>query len=123
MPMEWKDMEEVLRRIRDTGGETENMDELLRKVKADYDEREGELRRYRETYDGENRDRWVDRSDYDMVVRERDEARAGERSMREKYTDRFFRETEPAIKEQVSDTIEDGEKLTYDNLFRKRSVY
>ena len=48
----------ILDRIFDTGGLSEAMEADLRKLKDDYDEREGMLRKYGEVYDGEDKDEY-----------------------------------------------------------------
>ena len=49
-------MEKILRRIMESGGMTEDMEQDIERLKDDFDEREGILKRYGETYDGEDRD-------------------------------------------------------------------
>lgn len=44
----------LLAEIEASGGETDKMKELLQKLRDDFDEREGELKRYRERKDREN---------------------------------------------------------------------
>ena len=47
-------MDKILRRIMETGGLTEDMERDIDRLRSDFDEREGMLRRYGETYDGED---------------------------------------------------------------------
>lgn len=51
-------MEKILRRIMDSGGMTEAMERDVERLKDDFDEREGILKRYGETYDGEDQDEY-----------------------------------------------------------------
>lgn len=91
-------MNKILRRIMETGGMTEAMEKDIERLKDDFDEREGILRRYGETYDGEDRD------DYEFSERRREDdainvytPREEEKDwrqmyddMRERYLNRFF---------------------------------
>lgn len=51
-------MEKILRRIMESGGMTEDMERDVERLKDDFDEREGILKRYGETYDGEDQDEY-----------------------------------------------------------------
>lgn len=106
--------ETLLEEIARSGGDTEKMAEAFDKLRAEYDEREGMLKYYRETYDGENKDKWVAREDYDKVVGERDKARKD-------YYDRFFGDNASTVmRAQEADIKEDSAPGTFEELFRKR---
>lgn len=85
-----RSMENVLRRIWDTGGLTPDMENDLKRLQDDFDEREGILRKYGEVYDGE------DKAEYDWVeTRTAAEAQSTnweERysQLKQQYMDRFF---------------------------------
>ena len=68
----------IIERIADSGGLDDDMLSDLKKLKDELDEREGMLKKYGETYDGED---WRDRAT--RAERERDE-------IRRKYRDRFL---------------------------------
>lgn len=53
----------LVQRIWETGGLTPDMEKDIERLKADYDEREGILKRYGESYDGED-------EEYDFKERE-----------------------------------------------------
>lgn len=83
-------MQSVLRRVWDTGGLTPDMENDLKRLQDDFDEREGILRKYGEVYDGEDKD------EYDWVeTRTAAEAQSmnwEERysQLKQQYMDRFF---------------------------------
>lgn len=129
-------MDNILRRIMETGGLTESMEADVQRLRDDFNEREGILRRYGETYDGEDRD------EYDWSERE-PEASGGDtevytpreedflweskyKELEKRYIDRFFGgvpdedyakgKTEEIIREQTADVIRDGEPQSFDEL-------
>lgn len=129
--------EELLRRIAESGGDTANMLDLMQKLRDDYDEREGMLRKYGETYDGENRDRREDRDRDRREDRDRDEIedrrerrdrdRGDEIDWKERYAEldkryreRFFSTPTEVIRENTEDIKRDGEKQTFEELFERR---
>ena len=114
-------MKKILKRIMETGGMTEAMEQDIRRIKDDFDEREGILRRYGELYDGEDRD------EYDFVRREDDDYREKYEELKDKYIERFL---EPSsVKEEVDyktimndtekDVKRDGEPQTFDELLER----
>lgn len=124
-------IDKILKRIYETGGMTEDMEKDIERLRADFDEREGILKRYGETYDGEDKDEYefedkdLDRtssmnSTEDMVSREEYE------KLRKRYIDRFFGgreyrdETDDILRETKEDVERDGEKQTYEELFERR---
>ena len=128
----------ILKNIMETGGLISSMADTMKRLLDDFDEREGELRRYGEVYDGE------DREDYDYTPSKRDdEAReryddyledASEQDktdwekmyndLKKDYLDRFFgtkelREKVEKIKEDTEEDVKrDGEYQTFDDLLK-----
>ena len=99
------------------------LEDKIKKLKDELDEREGMLKKYGESYDGEN---WRDRAE--AAERERDE-------IRRKYRDRFLygedkkaeeveddKQTsrEEIKREQKEDIRRDGKKQTFEELFEER---
>ena len=135
-------MDKILRRIMETGGLTEDMEKDIDRLRSDFDEREGMLRRYGETYDGEDMDEYEwkgrddesredsDRDDKDIYT-PREEAKDYEdwrgryEEMRQRYLDRFFggRDEGEEYREIMSETEEDvrrdGEPQTFDELLER----
>lgn len=139
MALTKEEHEGILKRIAESGGFTAEMADDLQKLRDEYDEREGMLRRYGERYDGENRDRkdWDDRreereeedrvdGDYKREglrrSREDDEDwRAKYIELKKSYIDRFFNGAREEITESQDRDIErDGDVQTYEELFERR---
>lgn len=136
-PEEYQDL---LKEIANSGGDTPKMLELLQKLRDDYDEREGELRRYKETKDKETPEgekeerekiREESREDDKEDRGERLRAYEGKRDMvsredyeelRRKYIERFFSTPEQAKKSQEEDVRKDSksDSMSFDELFKKR---
>lgn len=125
-------MEKILRRIMETGGMTDSMEEDVRRLKDDFDEREGILKKYGETYDGEDRDEYeYSGRDTDTVYTPREEEKDAKEwrtkyeEMKERYLDRFFggRDTKEEFNETMRETEEDvkrdGEPQTFDELLER----
>lgn len=135
-------MDKILRRIMETGGLTEDMERDIDRLRSDFDEREGMLRRYGETYDGEDMDEYEwrgrddesredsDRDDKDIYT-SREEAKDYEdwrgryEEMRQRYLDRFFggrdegEEYREIMRETEEDVRRDGEPQTFDELLER----
>lgn len=127
-------MDKILRRIMETGGLTDDMEKDIQRLKDDFDEREGILKRYGEVYDGEDRDEY-DYSDRDSesVYTPREEDKIEEdwrgryEEMKRRYIDRFFGGRDPKdteeykeiMKETEEDVRRDGEKQTFDELLER----
>lgn len=126
MAMTKDEHEALLRRIAETGGATPEMLDDIQKLRDEYDEREGMLKRYGETYDGENREREDSApegrrdGDKEEVSREDIDWRGKYEEIRKKYIDRFFSSPEKAKEEQEEDVTKDGESMTYEELFKER---
>ena len=112
----------LLRSIMETGGMTEDIENNVKRIQDDFDEREGFLKKYGETYDGEDKD------EYDFIEKtqiEADENYKGKyEEMRQKYLDRFFGGVENKVEEIEEETKEDvkrdGTEQTFEDLFEKR---
>lgn len=135
-------MDKILRRIMETGGLTEDMERDIDRLRSDFDEREGMLRRYGETYDGEDMDEYEwrgrddesredsDRDDKDIYT-PREEAKDYEdwrgryEEMRQRYLDRFFggrdegEEYQEIMSETEEDVRRDGKPQTFDELLER----
>lgn len=126
-----KGMDTLLRRIMETGGVSEAMESDIQRIRDDFDEREGMLRRFGEVYDGEDRDEY----DYsprstDDIYTPREEAKDYEdwrgryEEMRQRYLDRFFGgrdedDYRDIMEEQEADVKRDGRPQTFDELLEK----
>lgn len=94
----------IIKRISETGGDTPEMMDDLRRLQDEIDEREGMLVRYREQFDGENY-----KEKYEQLKKD--------------YRDRFFSNEE--IKYQQQDDIKSDDKsteYTYEKLFEEREA-
>lgn len=134
-------MDKILRRIMETVGITEDMEIDVDRIRSDFDEREGILRRYGETYNGEDMDEYEwkerdesqedsDRDDKDIYT-PREEAKDYEdwrgryEEMRQRYLDRFFggrdegEEYQEIMSETEEDVRRDGEPQTFDELLER----
>lgn len=133
--------EKLARRIMETGGLTDQMEADIKRLKDDFDEREGLLRKYGETYDGEDREEYEWKEDSRRLERDSDttvlddvsvNAQYWEReykSLRQRYLDRFFGRNvknddfEDIMENQTEDTIGDsGEKTIDELLYGSRDV-
>lgn len=136
MALTKKEHEDLLREIAETGGDTANMLELMQKLRDDFDEREGELRRYGEERDKE-RPEGAEKEDERIrrESREDDKEDRGERrdplskdvvsraeydELKRKYIDRFFSAPEEVKKETEKDVKRDGENQTFEELFKRK---
>lgn len=116
-------MTKILRRIMESGGMTDDMEDDVRRLQDDFDEREGILRKYGETYDGEDRD------EYEFSEREEDkladEWRIKYEEMKKRYLDRFFGTDEieddyfETMRKTREDVKRDGEPQSFDELLER----
>lgn len=125
-------MTKILRKIMESGGMTEDMERSVRRLQDDFDEREGILKKYGETYNGEDRD------EYDFIGRDTDEIytlreeekladdwRAKYEEMKSRYLDRFFGTDEieddfdRTMRETRDDVKRDGEPQTFNELLER----
>lgn len=132
----------LLKEIANSGGDTPKMMELLQKLRDDYDEREGMLKKYGEERDaekpeGEEKERKELRKeseednredggkrrrayDGDWVSREEFDKMRGEmEKIRKAYIDKYF---STAKQEQEDDVRKDdkSEDMSFDELFKER---
>lgn len=121
-------MNKILRRIMETGGMTPDMEEDIQRLRDDFDEREGILKKYGKTYDGEDMDEYeytgCDTSEiYTPKEEEKDakEWRTKYEEMKARYLDRFFggvenKDFKETMEETREDVERDGEPQTFDEL-------
>ncbi len=122
-------MEKILRRIMESGGMTEDMERDVERLKDDFDEREGILKRYGETYDGEDRDEYdySERDDINVYTPKEEEKDWKQEydNLKERYMDRFFGTSD--VKDEFDDTMEetkedvkrDGTIQSFDELLER----
>lgn len=128
--------EKLARRIMESGGLTEQMESDVRRLKDDFDERECILRKYGETYDGEDQDEYEWKEIDSRLAREDDpdttvmddtsvNAKDWEKEyklLQQRYLDAFWgrevkNDNETDIMEnQIEDTIEDSQPKSLDEL-------
>ena len=109
--------ENLLKQIADSGGDTANMLDLMQKLRDDFDEREGMLKKYGEKYDGEN----SPKEDVE-TEKEKDGVNWKEKyaDLERKYKERFFT-TPKEVKEETEEDVErDGKKQSFEELFTER---
>lgn len=107
---------ELLKHISETGGDTDDMLEALKRLQDDFDERDGMLREL-----GESRDKETFTND---DVFDKDGVKWSEKydDMRRRYRDRFFTSGTAVIEAQEEDIEKDTDstKMSYDDLFEDR---
>ena len=125
-------MNKILRRIMETGGLTPDMEEDIQRLRDDFDEREGILKKYGETYDGEDMDEYeYTGRDTDEIYTTKEEEkddkdwRTKYEEMKARYLDRFFggvdndKNFEETMDEPREDVERDGEPQTFDELLER----
>lgn len=125
-------MNKILRRIMETGGLTPDMEEDIQRLRDDFDEREGILKKYGETYDGEDRDEYeYTGRDTDEIYTPKEEEKDAKdwrtkyEEMKARYLDRFFggvdnnKKFEETMDETREDVERDGEPQTFDELLER----
>lgn len=125
-------MNKILRRIMETGGLTPDMEEDIQRLRDDFDERESILKKYGETYDGEDADEYeyTGRDTDDIYTPKEEEKDAKEwrtkyEEMKARYLDRFFggvnndENFEETMNETREDVERDGEPQTFDELLER----
>lgn len=125
-------MTKILRRIMESGGMTDDMEEDVRRLQDDFDEREGILRKYGETYDGEDRDEYeFSERDGTSIYTPREEDKLADdwrikyEEMKKRYLDRFFGTDEieddyfETMRKTREDVKRDGEPQTFDELLER----
>lgn len=125
-------LNKILRRIMETGGMTPDMEEDIQRLRDDFDEREGVLRKYGETYDGEDMDEYefAERDTANVFTPKEEEKdtdawRRKYDEMKARYLDRFFggvegdKNFEETMNETRDDVERDGEPQTFDELLER----
>lgn len=125
-------MNKILRRIMESGGMTDDMEEDVRRLQDDFDEREGILRKYGETYDGEDRDEYeFSERDGTSIYTPREEDKLADdwrikyEEMKKRYLDRFFGTDEieddyfETMRKTREDVKRDGEPQSFDELLER----
>lgn len=125
-------MNKILRRIMETGGLTPDMEEDIQRLRDDFDEREGILKKYGETYDGEDMDEYeYTGRDTDEIYTPKEEEKDAKdwrtkyEEMKARYLDRFFggvdndKNFEKTMDETREDVERDGEPQTFDELLER----
>lgn len=125
-------MNKILRRIMETEGLTPDMEEDIQRLRDDFDEREGILKKYGKTYDGEDADEYeyTGRDTDDIYTPKEEEKDAKEwrskyEEMKARYLDRFFggvendKNFEETMNETREDVERDGEPQTFDELLER----
>lgn len=125
-------MTKILRRIMESGGMTDDMEEDVRRLQDDFDEREGILRKYGETYDGEDRDEYeFSERDGTSINTPREEDKLADdwrikyEEMKKRYLDRFFGTDEieddyfETMRKTREDVKRDGEPQSFDELLER----
>lgn len=130
-----EEYENLLKEIANSGGDTPAMMELLQKLRDDYDEREGMLKRYGEERDKkapegseEEREKIRKESEEDDVEDKGKRRIAYEdyvpreeyETLRKKYIERFFTTPDRAKRDQRENVMEDGKKRSFEQLFKDR---
>lgn len=114
----------ILRKIYETGGLKPDMEEDIKRLQDDFDEREGILRRYGDVYDGEDQEEYEykGRDVSELDVDEAAQWRSKYEDMRGRYLDRFFGggdvkdEVEDILEDQEEDVKKDGRPQTFEEL-------
>lgn len=121
-------MEKILRRIMESGGMTEDMEQDIERLKDDFDEREGILKRYGETYDGEDRDEYdySERDDINIYTPKEEEKDWKQEydNLKERYMNRFFgtsdiKEFDDTMEDTKEDVKRDGTVQSFDELLER----
>lgn len=125
-------MNKILRRIMETGGLTPDMEDDIQRLRDDFDEREGILKKYGETYDGEDIDEYeYTGRDMDEIYTSKEEEKDAKEwrtkyeEMKARYLDRFFggvdndKNFEETMNETREDVERDGEPQTFDELLER----
>lgn len=117
----------ILQRIFETGGLTTDMEKDVQKLKDDFDEREGILRKYGEVYDGEDRDEYEwkeregERSEYINGGDKKDWEREYN-NLKARYMERFFGSVPESTttEEIVEETPEETADISIDDILYQK---
>lgn len=115
-----KGSDALMRRIWESGGLTPDMEDDLKRLQGELDEREGMLRRYGEWYDGE------DKEEFEYTPRdysESNEWKGKYEEMRERYINRFFGrdpgEAEEIEEKTIEETTEKKDTKSFDEMLKR----
>lgn len=114
MALTKEEHDNILKKLSETGGFTPDMLDEIQRLRDEFDEREGELKRYHEQYDGEDKEDW--KSKYTELEK--------------KYRERFWNATkdkdgETPLEHAKNDLAEDKretreEEKHIEDLFKRR---
>lgn len=117
----------LMERIMNSGGMTDDMEEAVRKIKDDYEEREGVLRKYGEEWDDENEEfeyqEKYNMDDVTRVVEENERLSLENETLKKDYDDLKARYTKNFLHDIKQDDIGDDDSkktpkdLQIDDLF------
>lgn len=114
----------ILRRIMETTGLNPEVETDIQRLQADFEEKEGFLKTYGETYEGDELEEYEFKGREISQIEPDEDYKLKYQDLKQKYLDRFFggnsTEVEEVKEEQKEDIIEDGEQQTFDSLFKKR---
>lgn len=112
-----KGFESLMARIMETGGLSEDMEKVLERLKDDFDEREGILLKYGESYDGES-------DEYEFSGKVSEDSSEWENKyndLKKRYIDRFFSKEKEDIVDDIEDNMveeDEDNELTIDELLK-----
>lgn len=125
-------MNKILRKIMETGEMTPDIEDTIQRLRDDFDEREGILKKYGETYDGEDVDEYeyTYRDMYNVytpkeLTKNAEEWRTKYEEIKARYIDRFFGGEDSSenfneiMHEATEDVKRDGEPQTFDELLER----
>lgn len=100
----------IIERIFDTGGATDDMLKDLERLKADFAERQAILDKYGEAYDGND-------DEYVYKIKDDRDYKADYEALKERYVQRFLHDTDEY--EDEDEDEDEPKKREYDDLFVK----
>ena len=108
-----KAIDTILKRIMETGGVTDAMEKDIQALRDEFNEREGILKKYGETYDGEENEFY----DYDLTTPQED-YKAKYEDMKQRYINAFFGENTSVV-----DTNENALRTFADSIvYEKKDI-
>lgn len=109
----------LLSKIRETGGMTDDMEDTLKKLHDDFNEREGILKKYGEAYDGEADEYNFKEKPVPNYSDELDELQEKYDTLVNRYNKRFFGGYKIDVNSEDNITVErpERETITVNDLF------